>query len=80
MGLMDKFIKAKEASPWKNEPLMRPMNSNYARYCAKHNFKQNKPINGIMNYIYYFYLKIIKWHWEKLNEWIYKRTVFVFSR
>ncbi|EFD3757979.1 glycosyltransferase family 8 C-terminal domain-containing protein, partial [Escherichia coli] len=29
-------------------------------YCAKHNFKQNKPINGIMNYIYYFYLKIIK--------------------
>ncbi|EEV9057314.1 hypothetical protein BI202_004958, partial [Escherichia coli] len=24
------------------------------------NFKQNKPINGIMNYIYYFYLKIIK--------------------
>ena len=54
------FIKAKEASPWKNEPLMRPINSNYARYCAKHNFKQNKPINGIMNYIYYFYLKIIK--------------------
>ncbi|EFO3119171.1 TPA: lipopolysaccharide 1,3-galactosyltransferase, partial [Escherichia coli] len=54
------FIKAKEASPWKNEPLMRPVNSNYARYCAKHNFKQNKPINGIMNYIYYFYLKIIK--------------------
>ncbi|EGJ9163848.1 TPA: glycosyltransferase family 8 C-terminal domain-containing protein, partial [Escherichia coli] len=42
------------------EPLMRPVNSNYARYCAKHNFKQNKPINGIMNYIYYFYLKIIK--------------------
>ncbi|EFZ3642020.1 TPA: hypothetical protein KLE73_004072, partial [Shigella sonnei] len=26
----------------------------------KHNFKQNEPINGIMNYIYYFYLKIIK--------------------
>ncbi|EHL6299384.1 hypothetical protein KED33_004543, partial [Escherichia coli] len=26
----------------------------------KHNFKQNKPINEIMNYIYYFYLKIIK--------------------
>ncbi|EGS8815296.1 hypothetical protein N1Z28_004744, partial [Escherichia coli] len=24
------------------------------------NFKQNKPINGIMNYIYYFCLKIIK--------------------
>ncbi|EFW7813115.1 hypothetical protein EZE38_21445, partial [Shigella sonnei] len=24
------------------------------------NFKQNEPINGIMNYIYYFYLKIIK--------------------
>ncbi len=43
-----------------NEPLMRAVNSNYARYCAKHNFKQNKPINGIMNYIYYFYLKIIK--------------------
>lgn len=54
------FINAKEASPWKNEPFMRPINSNYARYCAKHNFKQNEPINGIMNYIYYFYLKIIK--------------------
>ncbi|MEW0159743.1 glycosyltransferase family 8 C-terminal domain-containing protein, partial [Escherichia coli] len=26
----------------------------------KHNFKQNKTITGIMNYIYYFYLKIIK--------------------
>ncbi|WP_429968576.1 glycosyltransferase family 8 C-terminal domain-containing protein, partial [Escherichia coli] len=54
------FIKAKEASPWKNEQLMRPINSNNARYCAKHNFKQNKPINGTRNYIYYFYLKIIK--------------------
>ncbi|PCS40879.1 glycosyltransferase family 8 C-terminal domain-containing protein, partial [Escherichia coli] len=29
-------------------------------YCAKHNFKQNKQINGIMNNINYFYLKKIK--------------------
>lgn len=54
------FISAKKASPWKDEPLMRVNNSNYARYCAKHNIKQNKPISGMMNYIYYFYLKIIK--------------------
>ncbi|MDN1931851.1 lipopolysaccharide 1,3-galactosyltransferase, partial [Escherichia coli] len=33
---------------------------NYASYFSNHNFKQNKTINVIMNYIYYFYLKIIK--------------------
>ncbi|HAU5608501.1 lipopolysaccharide 3-alpha-galactosyltransferase [Citrobacter koseri] len=53
------FVNAKEVSPWKNVPFMRANNANYARYCAKHKFKQNKPISGIVSYIYYFYLKIM---------------------
>lgn len=52
------FMKAKIASPWKDSPLLKPSNSNYARYCAKHNFKQGKPFAGLMSYIYYFYLRI----------------------
>lgn len=56
----DPFIEAKNASPWRTVALMKPANSNYARYCAKHNFKQRKPMAGVLNYLYYFYLKIIK--------------------
>ncbi|AFJ48930.1 lipopolysaccharide 1,3-galactosyltransferase [Shimwellia blattae DSM 4481 = NBRC 105725] len=52
------FLVAREHSPWKDTPLMSPGNANYARYCAKHNFKQGKNIAGIINYIFYFYLKI----------------------
>lgn len=54
------FRSAKAQSPWKDEPLMKPTNSNYARYCAKHNFKQERALAGIKNYLYYFYLKMIK--------------------
>ncbi|MCS3604770.1 UDP-glucose:(glucosyl)LPS alpha-1,3-glucosyltransferase [Buttiauxella sp. BIGb0471] len=54
------FLNAKQLSPWKNTSLMRPNTSNYARYCAKHNFKQNKIMHGIINYIYYYYLKVVK--------------------
>jgi len=52
------FIAAKNNSPWASVPLMKPINSNYARYCAKHNFKQGKILSGIKSYIYYFFLKI----------------------
>ena len=54
------FLTAKAASPWKDLPLLKPGNANYARYCAKHNFKNNKPLAGIMNYIYYFYLRVVR--------------------
>ena len=52
------FLTARQYSPWHTVPLMRPNNANYARYCAKHNFKQGKTIPGIMSYLLYFYLKI----------------------
>ena len=54
------FLKAKAASPWQSTPLLKPNNANYARYCAKHNFKNNQPVAGVMNYIYYFYLRLVK--------------------
>lgn len=54
------FLQAKAVSPWKDLPLLKPGNANYARYCAKHNFKNNKPFAGVMNYIYYFYLRVVK--------------------
>lgn len=54
------FLQAREQSPWKSTALMRPTNANYARYCAKHYFKQGRTINGIKNYLYYFYLKLVK--------------------
>lgn len=54
------FLKAKDVSPWKAVSLLKPSNANYARYCAKHNFKNNQPIAGIMHYIYYFYLRLVK--------------------
>ena len=54
------FIAARAASPWRAVPLMKPGNANYARYCAKHNFKQRRPLAGVLNYLYYFYLKIVK--------------------
>ncbi|MDC9119756.1 glycosyltransferase family 8 C-terminal domain-containing protein [Escherichia coli] len=28
------------ASPWSKEDLLKPVNSNQYRYCAKHKFKQ----------------------------------------
>lgn len=54
------FMCAKKLSPWKDTPLMRPSNSNYARYCAKHNFKQKKFAVSIFNYMCYFYFKMLK--------------------
>lgn len=52
------FLTARQHSPWRTVPLMQPNNANYARYCAKHNFKQGKRIPGVMSYLLYFYLKI----------------------
>ncbi|EHW1158193.1 hypothetical protein K1L18_004980 [Salmonella enterica subsp. enterica serovar Takoradi] len=36
------FIAAKMVSPWKNTPLLRPVNSNQLRYCAKHMLRNKK--------------------------------------
>lgn len=54
------FTVAKEKSPWKNSKLMQPINANYARYCAKHYFKQGRVIGGIKAYLRYFYLKLAR--------------------
>ena len=54
------FLKAKSASPWKSAALLKPNNANYARYCAKHNFKNNQVVAGVIHYLYYFDLRLLK--------------------
>lgn len=54
------FVKAKKSSPWCEQALLKPDNSNYARYCAKHSFKQRKYFNWLINNIYYYYLKLAR--------------------
>lgn len=52
------FIEAKKASPWADVPLLKPINSNQLRYCAKHMFKKRHYINGLVSYFLYFLKKI----------------------
>ncbi|WP_202305812.1 lipopolysaccharide 3-alpha-galactosyltransferase [Dryocola clanedunensis] len=52
------FLKAKVHSSWKNDPLLKPNNSNQYRYCAKHMFNKQKVLHGILNYFLYFVKKI----------------------
>ncbi|HGA5440658.1 TPA: lipopolysaccharide 3-alpha-galactosyltransferase [Salmonella enterica subsp. enterica serovar Eastbourne] len=52
------FIAAKMVSPWKNTPLLKPVNSNQQRYCAKHMLRNKKYINGLLSYFLYFIKKI----------------------
>lgn len=52
------FIAAKDASPWKEDNLLSPTNSNQSRYCAKHNFNQKKYLSWIKNYICYYKFKL----------------------
>lgn len=56
----ESFLEAKSRSPWKNEQLLKPANSNQYRYSAKHMFRQGKIIKGTLNYFMYFFNKIIK--------------------
>ncbi|HGU3047191.1 TPA: glycosyltransferase family 8 C-terminal domain-containing protein, partial [Escherichia coli O103:H2] len=42
------------ASPWSKEDLLKPVNSNQYRYCAKHKFKQKHYMAGIFNYLKYY--------------------------
>lgn len=52
------FIKAKDASPWKENLLLEPANSNQFRYCAKHQFKQGIFLLGIKSYVQYYFSKL----------------------
>lgn len=52
------FLRAKENSPWRDKPLQQPGNSNYARYSAKHYFKQGNVVAGIKNYLHYILFKM----------------------
>ncbi|ENA0807100.1 glycosyltransferase, partial [Providencia rettgeri] len=53
------FINAKNASPWKDIPLLKANSSNHLRYCAKHLIQQRKYSQGIANYIQYFVRKVM---------------------
>lgn len=52
------FFRAKNNSPWKNRAQQSAGNSNYARYCAKHYFKQGNVVGGVKSYLHYAYLKL----------------------
>ncbi|MDT0135561.1 glycosyltransferase [Providencia huaxiensis] len=52
------FHRARRVSPWSQVPLMVPSNSNYLRYCAKHQINQRKYMKGFISYIQYFISKI----------------------
>nr|WP_230082463.1 MULTISPECIES: lipopolysaccharide 3-alpha-galactosyltransferase [Providencia] len=54
------FLDAKNASPWKNIPLLKAKSSNHLRYCAKHSFKQKLYWLGIKSQAQYFLAKITK--------------------
>lgn len=54
------FLEAKNSSPWRSVDLLKPVNSNQYRYCAKHKFRQGKTLQGITSYINYYKNKIIK--------------------
>lgn len=54
------FLIAKDASPWHNVDLLKPTNSNQFRYSAKHKFNQKMYVKGILNYLHYYKLKIMK--------------------
>ncbi|MDR5618257.1 lipopolysaccharide 3-alpha-galactosyltransferase [Arsenophonus sp.] len=51
------FIKAKNASPWQNKPLLKAESVHLLRYCAKHKFKQRKYHEGLKNYTHYYLAK-----------------------
>lgn len=52
------FIDAKNASPWKDIPLLQAQSSSHLRYCAKHYFCNKKYSLGITAYISYFLSKM----------------------
>lgn len=54
------FVKAKEASPWRDAPYQKPLTAMQYRYAAKHRLKSGKYIAGMCYYCCYFFCKIFK--------------------
>lgn len=52
------FVDAKNASPWKDIPLLKAKSSNHLRYCAKHLSHQKKYLLSIKSYLQYFFKKL----------------------
>ncbi|MFP3014640.1 MAG: glycosyltransferase [Arsenophonus sp.] len=55
----DPFITIKEKSPWKTAKLISESTSNQYRYAAKHMFNKKKYIQYLLNYLYYFFIKVL---------------------
>lgn len=53
------FVDAKNASPWKDIPLLKAKSSNHLRYCAKHLRHQKKYLLSIKIYLQYFFKKLL---------------------
>lgn len=53
------FIDAKNASPWKDIPLLKAKSSNHLRYCAKHLSYQKRYFACIKNYLKYLLKKVV---------------------
>lgn len=51
------FLNAKNASPWKNVPLLKAKSSNHLRYCAKHKINQRNFFSGLGIYLKYIWVK-----------------------
>ncbi|CAA2930221.1 General stress protein A [Arsenophonus endosymbiont of Bemisia tabaci Q2] len=55
----DLFIRIKEKSPWKRIPLIGASTSSQYRYSSKHMFNKKKYIQWLLNYLYYFVIKVL---------------------
>lgn len=52
------FVDAKNASPWKDIPLLKAKSSNHLRYCAKHLSHQKKYTLSAKSHLQYFFKKL----------------------
>ncbi|EPL9569845.1 lipopolysaccharide 3-alpha-galactosyltransferase [Providencia rettgeri] len=52
------FVDAKDASPWKDIPLLKAKSSNHLRYCAKHLSHQKKYTLSAKSHLQYFFKKL----------------------
>ncbi|EHD19642.1 MULTISPECIES: lipopolysaccharide 3-alpha-galactosyltransferase [Brenneria] len=53
------FMQAKKHSPWRDEPLIKPITVSNFKYCSKHYFYQGKKRYGIFYFIKYLIKKTI---------------------
>ncbi|AVT56865.1 lipopolysaccharide 3-alpha-galactosyltransferase [Pectobacterium versatile] len=52
------FLKAKDNSPWRNEPLLDAVTASNMRYCAKHQFHNGEILHGTLSFLKYLYKKV----------------------